>query len=181
MQHSQKNTACRRVNLSSIVPWNFLSYFFVWTFGEEMVWFENIFNRFITLCFVLKDRFINTSVSGIPCQGLRFNVRVITSLASSRPFLISELNCSPDFQCKWLWYQPLMIKVTAVQTSGASNDDDAFDLYVTFHFWGSPSTYNFWQTCAELMGYVTVYSAIIGKCSEERLTGGWEGSELQLS
>lgn len=65
-----------------------------------------------------------------------------------------------------------MIKVTAVQTLGASYDDDAFDLYVTFHFWRSQSTYNFWQTCAELMGYVTVYSAIIGKCSEERLTDG---------
>lgn len=34
---------------------------------------------------------------------------------------------------------------------------------------------------AELMGYVTVYSAIVGKCSEESLIDGWNGSELQLS
>lgn len=111
----------------------FAKLFFVWTFGEEMVWFENIFNRFITLCFVLKDSSINTFVSGIPCQDLCCNVRFITSPASSPPFLILEINCSPNFQCKWLRYQPLMIKVTSMQTFRASNDDNAFDLYASFH------------------------------------------------
>lgn len=111
----------------------FAKLFFVWTFGEETVWFENIFNRFITLCFVLKDSSINSCVSGSPCQDLCCTVGFITSPASSPPFLILEINHGPNFQCKWLWYQPLMIQVTSLQTLGASNDDNAFDLYATFH------------------------------------------------
>lgn len=65
-----------------------------------------------------------------------------------------------------------MIEVTPEQALGASDDGNAFDLCATFHSQPSQSTYNFWQTCAELMGYFRVYSAITVKCSEGRLIDG---------
>lgn len=45
-----------------------------------MVWFENVFSRFMIPCSALKDSSINTSGSGIPRQDLCWTVRFITSL-----------------------------------------------------------------------------------------------------
>lgn len=129
----KKILQAQRVNLSSAEPWNLLSYFLCGHLRKKWFDLKISSNRFIAPCFVLKDNYINTSVCGILCQ----RSALMSGSSPHQPvlssFLILEWNFSPDFQCKCRRYQSLMIKVTSVQISGASNGGDAFDLHVTFH------------------------------------------------